>query len=326
MALSVYYPDPPQGEPLEYLQRSLLPSVTISFDPDIPSPAQYQILVAGRPTREQVVASPMLHTLIIPWTGVPLQTRALMLEHQDIEVHNLHHNAPETAEMAMALLLAAAKRIVPVDQMLRKGDWTPRYQPNRALLLEGKTALILGYGEIGRRVAEMCRGLGMRVMAIRRQAGKGGGKDGISIHMSEALHALLPQANALIICLPLTEATEGWIGARELDLLPSDALLVNIGRGPIVDERALYEALSSGSLGAAGLDVWYRYPEDEAARKQTFPSEFPFQSLDNVVMSPHRAGGSTTSQLRRMEVLVDVLNTAALDKPLPYKVDITLGY
>jgi phosphoglycerate dehydrogenase-like enzyme len=326
MALSVYYPDPPQGEPLQLLQRSLHESVAIHFDSDLPSPAEYQILVAGRPTREQIMASPRLLTLIIPWAGLPLVTRDLMREHPQIAVHNLHHNAPETAEMALALLLAAAKRIVPIDQRLRKGDWSPRYEPSRTQLLMGRTALILGYGEIGRRVAGMCLGLGMRVMAIRRQEGRVGGSEEVAVHPPEALHSLLPETDALIVCLPLTEATEGWIGKAELDLLPEEALLVNVGRGLIVDEGALYEALTNGSLGAAGLDVWYQYPADEAARRQTMPSAFAFHELENVVLSPHRAGSSTASQLRRMEALAEVLNAAAMGHPLPNRVDIPMGY
>ncbi|HEY71487.1 MAG TPA: hydroxyacid dehydrogenase [Anaerolineae bacterium] len=324
--LSVYYPDPPPGAPLRFFQRSLHESVAIGFDSDLPSPANYHILVAGRPTREQIEASSRLHTLIIPWAGLPLVTRDLMREHPQIAVHNLHHNAPETAEMALALLLAAAKRIVPMDQRLRKGDWSLRYQPDHTQLLEGRTALTLGYGEIGRRVARMCLGLGMRVMAIRRQAGGEENLAQVSVHGPDDLHNLLPEADALIVCLPLTEATEGWIGKAELELLPGEALLVNVGRGVIVEEQALYEALKSGALGAAGLDVWYQYPADEAARRQTMPSTFAFHELENVVLSPHRAGSSTASQLRRMGALAALLNAAAEGQSLPNRVDITIGY
>ena len=112
----------------------------------------------------------------------------------------------------------------------------------------------------------------------------------------------------------------------ELELLPKGALLVNVGRGPIVDEEALYEALTQGSLCAAGLDVWYQYPEDEVARLKTQPSIFPFHELENVVLSPHRGGASTVSQLRRMGALAEMLNTLAQGLPLPNRVDLTIGY
>jgi phosphoglycerate dehydrogenase-like enzyme len=146
------------------------------------------------------------------------------------------------------------------------------------------------------------------------------------IHPPQALHRLLPCANALFICLPLTPATTGLIGAKELALLPPHAVLVNVARGPIVDEAALYHALRDGALHAAGLDVWYNYPPDEAARAHTPPSDYPFHELDNVVMSPHRAGGSTETELQRMAHLARLLNAAARGEEMPNRVDLQAGY
>jgi phosphoglycerate dehydrogenase-like enzyme len=116
------------------------------------------------------------------------------------------------------------------------------------------------------------------------------------------------------------------IGERELALLPPDAVLVNVGRGPIVDEAALYHALHEGTLHAAGLDVWYNYPADEASRSHTPPSAYPFHELDNVVMSPHRAGGSDESEMRRMTHLAALLNAAARGDEMPNRVDLQAGY
>jgi phosphoglycerate dehydrogenase-like enzyme len=248
-----------------------------------------------------------------------------MLGFPHIAVHNLHHNAVAAAEMAVTLMLAAAKFIVPVDRALRQHDWTPRYRPNPAVMLEGKTALILGYGAIGQRVAHVCLGLAMDVIATRRRAADGGS---VAVHPPEALHSLLPRADVLIIALPLTAETEGLIGRGELALLPPRAVLVNVGRGRIVDEEALYHALSEGQLHAAGLDVWYNYPGDAASRSKTPPSAYPFHGLDNVVMSPHRAGtgGSEEIELRRMAHLAKLLNAAAAGEEMPNQVDLETGY
>jgi phosphoglycerate dehydrogenase-like enzyme len=236
-------------------------------------------------------------------------------------VHNLHHNALPVAEHVIALLLAAAKSIVPMDRSLRRHDWTPRYEPDNTILLEGKTALMLGHGAIGQRVSRLCQGLGMEVLAIRRQAT--GGSPSAPV---QAPQRLLPQADALIICLPHTPDTTGLIGPDELALLRPKAILINVGRGPIVDEEALYHALRDGSLYVAGLDVWYNYPEDEAGRPHTPPSSLPFHELDNVVMSPHRAGHSADTEMLRITHLAELLNAAARGEPMPNRVDLASGY
>jgi phosphoglycerate dehydrogenase-like enzyme len=326
MKLSVYLLRQPDSTALAHLRSSLDAEVHLTFGPDLPASADYQVLVAGRPQRDHLTASPNLRALIVPWAGLPEVTRDLMRDFPHIAIHNLHHNAVPVAEMAIALMLAAAKFIVPMDRVLRAHDWTPRYQPSPSILLEGKTVLILGYGAIGQRVAHLCRALGMKVMAIRRHVTAPSLNVPDEIYPPDALHSLLPQANVLIVCLPQTPETTGLIGERELALLPPDAVLVNVGRGPIVDEAALYHALHEGTLHAAGLDVWYNYPADEASRSHTPPSAYPFHELDNVVMSPHRAGGSDESEMRRMTHLAALLNAAARGDEMPNRVDLQAGY
>jgi phosphoglycerate dehydrogenase-like enzyme len=326
MKLSIYYPDLVDPAWEQSLRSMLHPDLQVSVGPEVPEPVDYQILVSGRPTVEQLDASSELHTLIIPWAGIPPVTMEKLVERPELAVHNLHYNAAETAEMALALLLAASKFIVPMDRTLREGDWRPRYGPNPSLLLEGRTALILGLGEIGRRVAKMCLGLSMKVVAIRREGGQADVDGEIKILPAHALNDLLPQAQVLMICLPLTDQTNGLIGKKELAQLPQEALVVNVGRGPIVDEGALFAALQSGVVAGAGLDVWYEYPKDEASREKTYPSAHAFHTLDNVVMSPHRAGGSRQRMLRRLQALATLLNAAARGEPMSNKVDINLGY
>ena len=130
----------------------------------------------------------------------------------------------------------------------------------------------------------------------------------------------------LIIALPLTPETEGLIGEMELASLPRGAVLVNVGRGPIIDAEALFNSLSEGHLRGAGLDVWYNYPPDSESQAYTPPADFPFHELDNVVMSPHRGGGSEDTGTLRMIHLADLLNSAARGKPLPNRVDLEAGY
>jgi phosphoglycerate dehydrogenase-like enzyme len=326
MKIVVHYPHPPAIEILEYLRSKLSPDVKVVTDSNQSLSRESQILIAGRPKREQILSNTRLETLIIPWSGLPPETRQLMLDFPSINVHNLHHNAAPVAETTLALLMAAAKQIVPLDRALRAGDWRPRYRPSPALLLDGKTALILGFGTIGRRVAGLCKKLGMEVLATRRNSVTSTVEPADEVHPMSALPVLLARANALIICLPHTPETDALIGESELNLLPPDAVLVNVGRGPIVDEAALYRALRDGRLHAAGLDVWYNYPKDEASRSSTPPSNFPFYELDNVVMSPHRAGDSRESNFLWMDYLAALLNAAVRGEPLPNRVDVRAGY
>lgn len=289
-------------------------------------PTDYEILIHGRPTAAQLTANASLCAVIVPFAGVPGSTLKLMADYPDISLHNLHHNARATAEMAVTLLLTAAKFVVPVDRELRHNDWTSRYEQRPIATLNGMRALILGYGRIGRHIAAPLQALGMTVTGVRRHASPGDTAEGVPIYGIDALHELLPVSDALICVLPLTEETRGIISAAEFDLLPNDAIVVNVGRGPTIDERAFYAALHGGKLRAAAIDVWYRYPHEESERTDTPPSEYPFHELDNVVMSPHRAGFIGMAETTRLDHLADLLNAAAAGQPIPNEVDRVLGY
>ncbi len=313
-------------ETCHYLEKMLDPNIVLTYGPQLPPCAEYDILVNGRPSPEELNASTYLKTLIIPFAGIPEATRVLLLEFPSTKVHNLHYNAAATAEMAMALLLAAAKCIVPIDRDFRKFDWSARYERYPSVLLEGQTILVLGYGAIGQRVGRSCLALGMRVLAIRQSIHEKEVVEGIEVFPPHELEALLPRANALIICLPDTPKTRGMINAKRLSLLPTNAILVNVARAAIVDEEALFQALHDRKLFAAGLDVWYQYPRNEVERGQRKPSRFPFHELDNVVMSPHRAADWDRSEQVRMEHLAKLLNCAARGEPMPNQVDPLRGF
>jgi len=305
----------PEPEARAILESLVDPNVVLTYGEELPLDGP-QLLVAGRPEQRHLDAAPGLRTLLIPWAGLPVATAELMKRHPDIAVHNTHHNAGSAAELAFALALAAAKRLIPGDRALRSGDWSPRYAPGGIVRLDGARALILGYGAIGRRVAEYCRAFGMRVTGV--------GSD----TTPEAVDAVLAESDVVFVSLPLTPATEGFLDARRLALLPEGAVLVNVGRGTVIDEEALYESLSDGTLGAAGLDVWYNYPVDEASRASTPPSRFDFGSLENVVMSPHRGGapGTDRTERERMEAIAASINAAARGEAVPHRVDIDAGY
>jgi len=309
------------------LRRQLDPDILITTGTELPNHPNYHILVAGRPEPKYLHASPELKAVVIPWAGIPEATLKLVKELKVVTLHNLHHNAAPTAELGLALLFAAAKFIVPFDQELRQGNWTRRYQPSPALLLSGKKILVLGLGEIGQRIARVCLALEMEVFAVRRQLRPAPGDLArVHVYLHEELSRLLAECQAVIITLPLTVETRGLIGADQLDSMPDDSILVNIGRGPIVDQKALYRALVTGKLAAAGLDVWYNYPHTVEERLHTLPSIEPMHTLPNVVLSPHRGGDSRDIEELRMEHLAALINAAARGDPIPNQVNLELGY
>lgn len=286
-----------------------------------------------------------LRAIILPYAGLqpkhldPLRTVFGERLGTSVALHNIHHNAPMTAEMAIALMLAAAKNIVPADRRLRAGDWRPRGYPYPDRVepalpmvgLEGRTALILGLGGVGGRVAKVCAALGMHVVGTRRNSPAGGETvDGVETHPPAALHALLPRATVLLVCVPSTRATAGLIGAAELALLPAEAVLVNVARGEVINEGALYAALAEGRLRGAGLDVWWSYPSSYAQACRLSPSTYAFHELDSVVMSPHRGGavGVPGLEVVRMRHVGELLSTAGYDGvgQMPHRWNFEQGY
>jgi phosphoglycerate dehydrogenase-like enzyme len=301
---------------------------------DPPDPADYRVLVTGRPTPELLDASDALHTLIIPWAGVPKPTTPLLKARPRLRVHNLHHNADATAELAIGLMLAVAKNVPRFDRELRGNDWTSRGKLERSLQLRGRRGVVLGYGAIGRRVAEVCLAMGMSVTGVSRSgaarapAGNAGNVGGAAVRVVPVteLDRLLPEADVLLVCCPATPETEGLLDAARLERLPRDAVLVNVARGTVVDEAALFEALRKRRLFGAGLDVWYRYPTSSAAEKNTPPSRFDFHTLSNVVMSPHRGGHVRETEAHRMAALAGALGAIARGEEPPHRVDVEAGY
>jgi phosphoglycerate dehydrogenase-like enzyme len=325
MTLNVHFPTLPTPTTLDELRPLLSEDVRLSSGPVEEQPADVDILVSGAVTAEQLARSPRLAAVIVPFAGIPFPTQQLLREHPDISLHNLHFNSVSTAEMALALLLAAAKHVAELDRRIRRGDWRWDDETHPTDTFPGKTALILGYGAIGRKLAPVCQALGMNVVGVRRHAPEAA-EDGVTIYSSDHLSELLPRADVLICLLPHTRETEGLLGAKEFALLPRGCILVNVGRGPVIDEEALYTALAERRIRAAGIDVWWHYPQGEAERANTYPARLPFHELDNIVMTPHRAGWLQSFETLRVAALAELLNAAAEGRTMPNRVDKELGY
>jgi phosphoglycerate dehydrogenase-like enzyme len=170
--------------------------------------------------------------------------------------------------------------------------------------LRGQTVGILGVGAIGTRLAEVCSALGMTVLGTKRDLADA--PDAVDeLHPADDYHEVLARSDYVAVTCPLTEETRGLIGAEELRVMRRDAVLVNIGRGEIVDEDALTRALQGGRIAGAGLDVF---------RTEPLPAESPLWDLSNVVITPHMAGSTPHKFDRWVDILVENYEALAEDR------------
>lgn len=285
---------------------------------------EFDIIIGARVSKEFFEAASNLDYYIIPFAGIPSKDRDTLQAFPHIKVLNLHFHAQFVAEHAWTLLLASAKKLCPFHERLRKGDWTPRYErKRRGIALSGKLLLVLGYGHIGRKVAKMGKCFGMTVKAIKKTPEEAKTIDYIGTN--EELHTLLPEADFIIVTLPLTDETRNYLDQKEFELMEEGVHIVNVGRGSIINEEAFYNALKSGKIGGAGIDTWWQYPENKDAQKHTFPSNHPIQEFENIVLSPHRAGLVKEFERQQMKRLGQLVNKLKNEEKVDL-VDIKEGY
>ena len=219
-------------------------------------------------------------------------------------VHAPGSNSQAVAEHALMLMLNCVKRTLAVDKATRAADWGAPRSGNTELA--GKTLGIVGVGNVGRRVAKFAGAIGMRVLGYDKYVAD----DELRRRGAEpvaSLEALLPHVDVLTCHTPLTPETKHMINEQSLGLMKPGAIFINTSRGPVQDERALFEALTRGKLAAAGLDVW----EDEPTSRDN-----PMLNLQNVVCSSHVAGVTReATRQAAMQVSGEMLRVLRGERP-----------
>ncbi len=215
---------------------------------------------------------------------------------------NVHRHENGVAEFAILAMLQWCVRYMEACQSFRQGSWerSSRFGAPPHEELGGKTVGIVGLGRIGRTLAQRARAFGMRVVAAEYfDIAKPDDVD--EIHRFSEIAEVAAQSDFLVVCCALTDETRGMIDDVVFRAMPSTGVLINVARGPLVDEDALYEALTAGRIAGAAIDVWYRYPDTLNAGVQ--PSKYRFQDLPNVYMTPHIAGWTRETVSRRWDFI-----------------------
>ncbi|MCK6445424.1 MAG: D-2-hydroxyacid dehydrogenase [Planctomycetes bacterium] len=224
-------------------------------------------------------------------------------------------HGPAIADHVFAMLLALARDLPSAWERQRAGEWR-RDGAREPFSLAGRTLLVVGLGGIGTEVARRAKGFEMRVLATRRS-----GTDAPSfvdrVELADRLGELLPLADVIVLCVPLTPETTNLIDARAFAALKPGAILVNIARGKVVDTPALVEALKSGRLGGACLDV---------TEPEPLPQDHELWRLANVLITPHVAASASLTDDRATALLRENLRRFARGEPLLNVVDWNAGY
>jgi len=231
------------------------------------------------------------------------------------EVHG-----PVVAEHIIALIFAMAKKIPQAVVLQQKHVWGQEAMWNQAphpREIAGATLGLVGVGSIGRRVAPMASALGMSVIAVREHVEKGSSQGVASVFPPSELDDFLSQCDYVALAAPLIPATEKMINAARLAMMKPGACLINVGRGPQVDEAALAEALRARHIAGAALDVFDREP---------LPADSPLWDLDNLLITPHTAGLTENLWHRQYELFSGNLRRYLSKEPLQYVVDKHKGY
>jgi phosphoglycerate dehydrogenase-like enzyme len=228
-------------------------------------------------------------------------------------------HGPVVAEHALALILALAKRLPQAMHYQAKKKWSQdelwseRPRPRE---IDGATVAVIGMGGIGREFIPRAQALGMKVLAVRENPNKGDcGAN--HVYGTAELDHVLPEADYVLLCVPLTPATTSIINKARLEKMKKDAYLINVSRGPLIDEAALLDALRRRRIAGAALDVFCQEP---------LPRSSKFWGLDNVLITPHTAAVTERLWERHFRFIAENLNRFLAGQPLLSQVDKARGY
>ncbi len=278
-----------------------------------------EVFIGSSLRAEQLAAAKKLRWLHSPATGIHQLMYPEMIA-SDVVVTNAREiHGPVVAEHAIALVLALAKRLPQAMRYQAKKHWAQQTlwdEHPRPREVAGATVAVVGMGSIGREFTARAKALGMRVLAVRENPTKGpAGAD--AVYSGAQLNEVLPQADYVLLCAPITPDTTGMMNRERLALMKPDAFLLNVSRGPLIDEPALLDTLRRRAIAGAALDVLIEEP---------LLPESPFWELENLFITPHTAAVTERLWERHYQQISENLKRFLAGKPLLHEVNKKGGY
>lgn len=276
-----------------------------------------EVFVGGRFTAEMAAVAEKLRLVHVAGAGTDRVDFAAL--GADVLVANTFHHERSIAEFALAAAVMLRRGFLAQDRALRNGVWASSVYDDTLTqppTLHGAMVGFVGFGHIGRQSWKLLRALGCEGAAV---TGSGRVRDDEGLSWAgdvSRLDELARISDVLVVSASLTPQTAGMIGRNQLGALGPGGVLVNVGRGPLVDENALYDALLTGRVGAAAIDVWYRYPDATGKGAVCAPSELPFAELPNVLMTPHASGITADTFKGRSDDIAANIGRLVRNEPL----------
>ncbi|MCK5237952.1 MAG: hypothetical protein KAR33_00300 [Candidatus Thorarchaeota archaeon] len=321
----------------EYLEKGLaeVPNLNLIF-PSLAEEEEYlkhiqtaNIVVGWRPSEDLLNKAESLDLFINPGAGVQhhIERFRELNKSRKVILVNGHGNSYFTGQHAVALLLSLMNKIVPHHNWMVEGHWRRGDSFAKSTPLRWREVGLLGYGAVNRNVYSFLSGFDLSFHILKRSWSE---NEELPIpakrYSPDKLEEFLKAVNILLVAVPETEETEGLIGANELGLLGKDGFLVNMSRGSVIEQDALFEALKSKRIAGAAIDVWYDYRPEEDTDGRKYPYSRPFHELDNIIISPHR-GASPMDDLHRWNEVVENISRYADNRTdFLNQVDLERGY
>ncbi len=274
-----------------------------------------EVFVGGRFTSAMAGAAEKLR--LVHTAGAGTDKIAFDALGPDVLVANTFHHEQSIAEYVLAAAVLMRRGFLEQDWALREETWaTSVYDRSipQPKSLQGARIGFVGFGHIGRRGWQLFRAFGCVGAAVTGNGRLDAAAEGLVWAADVGqLGRLMDESDVAVVSAPLNEHTVGMIGEQELRALGPNGVLINVGRGPLVVESALYEALLARVIAAAAIDVWYRYPD---AGQDTAPSKYAFSELPNVLMTPHSSGVTHDTFVRRVDDIAANIGRLARGEPL----------